>query len=238
VDFEGCSDGRSIKMILQHVSPRKMILIHGSNEAKEHLRKHCERMVKTCKMVLVPHLNQLLDVTSDTTIYKLKLKESFVDKLTFKPIGKYEIAYVDGEVISPEEATLNSNASATPNHFPGGRVLTKLEPAGTATPLVTTATAIAPPIVIPMLDVVPSNRPKIARNSVFIGEVKLSDFKQALATAGYKSEFYGGQLLTCDGTISLKRKEKSGHSRIKIEGLISDDYFKIRDLLYSQYTII
>jgi cleavage and polyadenylation specificity factor subunit 2 len=74
--------------------------------------------------------------------------------------------------------------------------------------------------------------------AVFIGEVRLADFKQVLAQSGYRSEFIGGVLVTAEGTIALKKEEVEGLPRIKIEGVISADYFKIRQLLYSQYTIL
>jgi hypothetical protein len=47
----------------------------------------------------------------------------------------------------------------------------------------------------------------IEHKSVFIGEVKLYDFKSTLANAGYRSEFYGGVLVvnTPEGPISLKK---------------------------------
>ena len=74
--------------------------------------------------------------------------------------------------------------------------------------------------------------------AVFIGEVRLADFKMILINAGYRAEFSGGMLVTADGTVSLKKEEVGGVPRIKIEGTLSDDYFKIRELLYSQYTIL
>lgn len=74
--------------------------------------------------------------------------------------------------------------------------------------------------------------------SVFIGDPKLSDFKQVLMNAGYHAELYGGVLWTCEGMIALKKEEVDGQPRIKLDGVLCDDYFKIRDLLYSQYTIL
>ena len=40
IDFEGLSDGRSVRNVLSHVAPRKLILVAGSPEATAALRSH------------------------------------------------------------------------------------------------------------------------------------------------------------------------------------------------------
>jgi len=201
VDFEGRSDGRSIKTIIQHVSPRKMILVHGSEEAKEHLKNYCEKTLKnTCKRIVCPKNNERFDVTSDSNIYKVKLKDSLYSNLEFHEVGDYKIARIDGRVhlIAPTAENLNP---------------------------------------LPLLEEIPSS--DVTGHGVsFIGDLKLADLKQVLSTVGYKSELYGGMLVTCEGSIALKKKMVNGQPRIKIEGILSEDYFKIRNLLYSQFKIL
>jgi len=71
--------------------------------------------------------------------------------------------------------------------------------------------------------------------AVFLGDVKLSDFKQVLSKAGIQAEFVEGSLVC--GDVALKREEIGGTSRINFEGILSEDYFRIRNLLYSLYEI-
>jgi hypothetical protein len=42
-------------------------------------------------------------------------------------------------------------------------------------------------------------------SAVYIGEVKLPDFKRVLESNGYKSDLYGGILITANGRIALKK---------------------------------
>lgn len=74
-----------------------------------------------------------------------------------------------------------------------------------------------------------------AHNSVFINELKLSDFKQVLMRHNINSEFSGGVLWCCNGTLALRRIDTG---KVTIEGCLSEEYYKIRELLYEQYAIV
>ncbi|KAG4994910.1 hypothetical protein JHK86_031737 [Glycine max] len=90
MNSEGRSDGRSIKNILSHVAPLKLVLVHGSAEATEHLKQHCLKHV--CPHVYAPQIEETIDVTSDLCAYKL---------------GDYEIAWVDAVVGKTENDPLS-----------------------------------------------------------------------------------------------------------------------------------
>ncbi|KAK9111424.1 hypothetical protein Scep_018943 [Stephania cephalantha] len=93
MDFEGRSDGRSIKSILAHVAPLKLVLVHGSAEATEHLKQHCLKLV--CSQVYAPQIGETIDVTSDLCAYKVQLSEGLMSNVLFKKLGDYEIAWVN-----------------------------------------------------------------------------------------------------------------------------------------------
>lgn len=73
-----------------------------------------------------------------------------------------------------------------------------------------------------------------AYGGIFIGDVKLSQLKRALTSAGIGSEFHAGGLY-CDGNILVKRRGEGGG--LVLEGSMCDTYFKIRDIVYSQYHV-
>lgn len=73
-----------------------------------------------------------------------------------------------------------------------------------------------------------------SRGGVFIGDVKLSQLKRALARANIAADFHAGGLY-CDGDILVRRQGDDGG--LVLEGSLSDQYFKIRDIVYSQYHI-
>lgn len=192
MDFEGRSDGRSIKTILAHVVPLKLVLVHGSPEATEHLRQHS---LKHVPHVFAPKLGETVDVTSDLSAYKVRLTERLMSNVLFRKLGDYELAWVDGEVGSREED-----------------ILPLLPHSGTPPP----------------------------HKAVFVGDLKLADFKQLLASKGVQAEFTAGAL-RCDGNFSVRKvggdaAQKS--QQIVFEGPLSEDYFKMRDNLYSQFYML
>lgn len=96
-------------------------------------------------------------------------------------------------------------------------------------------------------------------DSVFLNELKLSDFKQVLTKNNIISEFAGGVLWCSNGTLALKRvsAERFGLTlwkdsdciclvgslqvdagKVSIEGCLSEDYYRVRQLLYEQYAIL
>ncbi|KAL3683878.1 hypothetical protein R1sor_001900 [Riccia sorocarpa] len=186
MDYEGRSDGKSIKNILAHVAPLKLVLIHGSAEATEHLRQHCQKNV--CQFVYAPRLSETVDITSDLSAYKVRLTEGLMSNVLFRKLGEYELAWIDGEVGAEEED---------------------------------------------MLPLLPADTPP-PHKAVYVGDLWLADFKQLLATKGIQAEFAGG-LLRCGENIAVR---KSGGQQLVIEGPLSEDYYKIRELLYSQFYML
>ncbi|XP_051121439.1 cleavage and polyadenylation specificity factor subunit 2 isoform X2 [Andrographis paniculata] len=193
MDFEGRSDGSSIKKILGHVSPLKLVLVHGSAEATEHLKQHCLKSV--CQHVYAPQIEESIDVTSDLCAYKVQLSEKLMSNVLFKKLGDYEIAWVDAEVGKTNNGTLS------------------------LLPL----SASAPP-----------------HKTVLVGDIKMADFKQFLASKGFQVEFAGGAL-RCGDYVTLRKvgdsSQKGGGNiqYIILEGPLSEEYYKIRDHLYSQF---
>lgn len=63
------------------------------------------------------------------------------------------------------------------------------------------------------------------------GDLRLSDFRQTLARAGYRAEFVSG-VLVVNGKVRLR---KAGPRKVALDGVYGDDYFAVRQLLYSQF---
>ncbi|KAJ9172883.1 hypothetical protein P3X46_016077 [Hevea brasiliensis] len=197
MDYEGRSDGRSIKSILAHVAPLKLVLVHGSAESTEHLKQHCLKHV--CPQVYAPQIEETIDVTSDLCAYKVQLSEKLMSNVLFKKLGDYEIAWVDAEVGRTESGMLS------------------------LLPITTSA----PP-----------------HKSVLVGDLRMADFKQFLASKGVQVEFAGGAL-RCGEYVTLRKvgnvSQKGGGSgtqQIVIEGPLCEDYYKIREYLYSQFYLL
>lgn len=136
---------------------------------------------------------------------QVKLKESLLAMLKFCKAKNAELAWVDAEVVEPEEdSDLKKGDGATEQLFALQPVQDyKLE------------------------------RPQ--HNPLFINDLKLSDFKQVLVKNGISAEFSGGVLYCNNCSIAVKRNETG---RLSVEGSLTEDYFRIRDLLYEQYAIL
>ncbi|CAN4085894.1 unnamed protein product [Withania somnifera] len=193
MDFEGRSDGRSIKSILAHVAPLKLVLVHGSAEATEHLKQHCLKHV--CPHVYAPQLEETIDATSDLCAYKVQLSEKLMSQVLFKKLGDYEIAWLDAEVGKTENG---------------------------------------------IFSLLPLSGPAPPHKTVLVGDMKMSDFKQFLASKGIQVEF-GGGALRCGEYVTIRKvgdaSQKVGAAiqQIVLEGPLSEEYYKIREYLYSHF---
>jgi len=80
------------------VSPRKLILIRGTKSSIEELATHVKNTVSGCNAILTPRLGEEVDVTSDTNIFKIRLKDELLNSLDFRMVDDYELAWVDAVV--------------------------------------------------------------------------------------------------------------------------------------------
>jgi len=71
--------------------------------------------------------------------------------------------------------------------------------------------------------------------AVFLGEVKLPDVRKTLALEGIDSEFVGGILVCDDGSVNIR---KVSDNVLAVRGTLSQNYFYIRNVLYSHYQIV
>ncbi|KAL6127709.1 hypothetical protein ACLB2K_071072 [Fragaria x ananassa] len=197
MDFEGRSDARSVKSILSHTAPLKLVLVHGTAEATEHLKQHCLKHV--CPHVYAPQLEETIDVTSDLCAYKAQLSEGLMSNIIFKKLGENEIAWFDSEVRKTEDE---------------------------------------------MLSLQPCSTPARPHKPILVGDLKMGDFKQFLADNGVQVEFAGGAL-RCGEHVTIRKVGDASHKgggassqQIVIEGPACEDFYKIREYLYSHFYLL
>ncbi|KAK3733495.1 hypothetical protein QZH41_019405, partial [Actinostola sp. cb2023] len=99
IDFEGRSDGESIKRILTLVNPRKLILIHGDSESTEHLAEYCLTNTSIqVSQVFIPLPGETVEATGERHIYQVKLRDALVSSLQFSRARDAELAWLDGQL--------------------------------------------------------------------------------------------------------------------------------------------
>ena len=75
IDFEGRSDGDSIKRILSIVKPRQLIIVHGMPEPTAHLAEYCVKNIfLPAEKVFTPRTGECVDCTSERHIYQVIIK--------------------------------------------------------------------------------------------------------------------------------------------------------------------
>jgi len=70
IDFEGRSDGESLKQIVLALKPRRLLLVRGSTSSSK-VVLHFSKVFSDSK-VFSPKIGQCLNVTSETHIYQVK----------------------------------------------------------------------------------------------------------------------------------------------------------------------
>ncbi|XP_014272674.1 probable cleavage and polyadenylation specificity factor subunit 2 [Halyomorpha halys] len=213
IDFEGRSDGESVQKIITQLRPRRVILVRGTTENTEALEKHLQQWSEA--KIFCPKKGDIVDATTESHIYQIRLTDSLVSSLHMQKGKDSELAWIDAitkfrqkpsdTMQSAEEMEVEDDGNYT---IYNDDYLT-LEP-------------------LPLTEVNP-------HQAVFINELKLSDLKQILSRNGIESEFSGGVLWCCNGTIAIRRLESS---KVYLEGWISENYYRIREILYGQYAIL
>ena len=244
IDFEGRSDADSIKRIIGNVKPRRLILVRGLAEAISTFQSYLvSNGYMTSDRIFTPKALDLVDATTERHIYQVKLRDALVSSLRLSAPGKdgAQLAWVEAEI-----AMTNATESLMPAYEEEGEADIKMETSDASNAVVVPSPPPESIIIghqqrnnanaiklMPTLQQMPQSRLP-PHSTIFVNELKLSDFKQILMKAGVQAEFQGGVLL-CNGTVEVKRTE-AGH--IHLEGTVCDDYFKVRKLLYDQYAIL
>ncbi|KAK7103107.1 cleavage and polyadenylation specificity factor subunit 2-like [Littorina saxatilis] len=215
IDFEGRSDGDAIRRYLSTVKPRRLVLIHGTEEATSSLAEFCSTTGAVQGHVFCPSVGDVIDATTERHIYQVRLRDHLVSSLSFSRARDMELAWVDGHVsmVADKPDSLSDDVSKDKKAEEDDELKPVADVVPTLEPL--------PPTLVP------------AHSAVFINEPKLSDFKLTLTKAGIHCEF-GAGVLICNNVVAVRRES----GRIQVEGTLCEDYFKVRELLYEQYAIV
>ncbi len=182
IDFEGRSDGESLLKILSQLRPRRVVVVRGNEANTQHMIKHCERNIGA--RVFSPANGDTIDATTENHIYQVRLTEALLSQLEFQKGKDAEIAWIDGQ-IRVRDKNLEKNPLSQADQDDQVEITDETSKVLTLEPF--------------------KNEDLPIHNSVFINELKLSDFKQVLMRHNIASEFSGGVLWCANGTVTLRR---------------------------------
>ncbi|KAK9816483.1 hypothetical protein WJX72_000827 [[Myrmecia] bisecta] len=192
-DFDGRSDGRSVRTILTHVAPRHLILVHGSQAATKALQDHCTAELRSVRTrVHAPRPLETVNVSPGCSSFQVVLSDQLVSSIHMRAMGDYELSWLDG-VVGATEAGL-----------------------------------------VPELKAADDSVNETTQGGIFVGDVRLSELKAALAEKGIAAEFYNA-MLVCQGPVTIKRQAQDGE--LVLEGPLCEEYYKIREVVYGQYHV-
>ncbi|KAG1652144.1 Cleavage and polyadenylation specificity factor subunit 2 [Nymphon striatum] len=211
IDFEGRSDVDSVKKIISKIKPRSLIVVRGvSDEITNTLVKEIDSLATSIveDKIFAPVLHEIVDATTESHIYQVRLRDSVVSSLKFSKAKDVELAWMDGVIMMPRhESLLGVEANDSDDVETKMDVETEFETAQ----------------IIPTLELL-SKIQAPSHSTVFINELKLSDFKQVLLKAGIHAEFSGG-ILYCNNVVAVRRSDAG---RIHMEGCFCEDYYRVQ----------
>lgn len=173
-----------------------MVVIRGSVENIDLVAKHCSQNIGA--RVFTPHRGDIVDATTESHIYQVKLTEALVTQLQFQKGKDAEVAWIDAQVL-----VRNKKVGTVSN---GEQQNEAMEVDDQNDDVIADVLTDIPKVLT--LEPIPEHQIP-AHNSVFINELKLSDFKQVLQKNNIPSEFSGGTLWCSNSTLAIRRVSSS-----------------------------
>ncbi|XP_065323407.1 cleavage and polyadenylation specificity factor subunit 2-like isoform X2 [Gordionus sp. m RMFG-2023] len=182
IDFEGKSDGESYKKIISQIKPKQLILVHGPEHATmvmaDYFKNHPSLGIPKNK-IFCPKLNEVLNATLESRIFKVKMKDSLTSTFRFSRYKGIELSKLDSSVVyEQDEHDIEKDGD---NRIP---CLDAPNPESTE-----------------------NNDGNVKTGTHFIGDIKLTDLKQILISSGLQQVEFIGPVLVCNELIAIRKNE-------------------------------
>jgi len=217
-DSFGLADGRAMKEIVSLVAPRRLIVAYGSEEESVAVKEWAESerglMLKQSE-VYVPRNNEPVDATSDTSVYRVTLHDSLLENVAWRRMGDVYAAHVTAAIsLEKESGSIGLEYSGVDGEKDDELNKNKF--------------------------IMERSGDRSGHAAIFLGDLRISELKDALKKEiEMKSEFAGGYLCVenqeTDAVVLVK---KTGPGEVLVDAAFSQEYFKLRDILYDQFAIL
>ncbi|KIH66261.1 metallo-beta-lactamase domain protein [Ancylostoma duodenale] len=214
IEFEGRSDGESVKKLIAQMKPKQLILVHGSAQATRHLAQHCYDNNIAQGHIFTPSVGDIVDATVASHIYRILLNDELFESLEFIKVKDADLAWIDAQITArPSEVGVEREDGMEVDQ-PADAHLSDQH------------------IDKCMLSALSGEAP--FRDVVYVNDPKLSEMKQLLLNMGFSAEFSSG-VLYIGGVISIRRNEAG---RFHIEGCVGPLYLRLRDIILEQFMVL
>ncbi|KAF8312281.1 hypothetical protein DL93DRAFT_2126087 [Clavulina sp. PMI_390] len=234
VDMEGLNDGRAIKTIVPQVNPRKMIIVHASEEATASLVASCASIRTMTKEIFHPHTGEQLVVGQQSNTYSILLSDEVFENVHLSRFEDNQVGHIHGRIsIGPDSSIPTLEAATT---FAFANI------SNNANHLSSASSSSAPP---PNSKMLAPRAPSSLPQSTIIGDLKLTILKARLATLGVNAEFAGEGTLVCsapssgaDVKVQPVAVKKTGRGQVVLEGAPSQIYYLVRQEVYGLHAVV
>ncbi|EPY49380.1 cleavage factor two Cft2/polyadenylation factor CPSF-73 [Schizosaccharomyces cryophilus OY26] len=218
IDIEGLHDGRSLKTIIPQVNPRKLVLIHATDEEREDMKRTCSALSAFTKDVYLPKYGEDINVSIDVNAFSLKLSDDLIRNLIWTKVGNCEVSHMLAKIENPDESETQDleqneedvkqqNTEKEVDHLP------------VLNPVTLRSDLARAPRAAPLL----------------VGNTRLAELRKALIDQGVSAELKGEGVLLCGGVVAVR---KLSGGKISIEGGLSNQFFEVRKMIYNMLAIV
>ncbi|KAF9577847.1 cleavage and polyadenylation specificity factor subunit 2, partial [Lunasporangiospora selenospora] len=211
VDMEGRADESAMQSILQALAPRKLILVHGTEEQTEELCETYLSLTDMTREIYTPSVGEVLNVSEMTNMYKINLTDALLSSLGFTRLGEYDLAFMIGQVQIPTGSTapvlgVPQTHALLPDAQGSGQAQ-QGQPqvgAGDGTGYQQQQQSTALQLYQQHQKQLESVAMARQHRPVFVGDVILTELRdKILKPAGIQAEFMAGGILVCNGVVGL-----------------------------------
>lgn len=256
VDFSGLHDKRSLNMLIPLIQPRKLILVGGTADETTALAADCKKLLaaqigaseESAIDVYTPAMGAWVDASVDTNAWVVKLADSLVKKLKWQNVRGLGVVTVTGQLIAEALAKekliekddgANKRQKTEAEDAEAGEEVKKEEDGEDET------TGIE---VVPTLDLLPSNMASAVRSvaqPLHVGDLRLTDLRRAMQSAGYTAEFRGEGTLVINGAVAV-RKTSTGKVEVESVGIADaatmmqhrSTFYEVKRMIYDGLAVV
>lgn len=211
--YEGRCDGATLKHLLQAqcAHTQEMVLIHADQQAAREVLSYCAEHGSSME-IQHPRVGERADVTSSTSMYRIRIDDDLINALDFTDTGEYKVAAVEGVI---EEGTAPE---------PAKRRRTDVQPHRRSQ--------------LPRLRRCRPGEGAGGHRAVYIGDVALRDLSAQLKLHGWRAEFTRGSLIVGirDGGRVVVRRGSKG--TVAVGGVFTPEWFRFRERLRGNYKVL
>ncbi|KAL0936973.1 cleavage and polyadenylylation specificity [Colletotrichum truncatum] len=257
VDFSGLHDKRSLNMLIPLIQPRKLILVGGTQEETTTLAADCKKLLaaqigtseESALDVYTPSMGTWVDASVDTNAWVVKLTDNLVKKLKWQNVRGLSIVTITGQLVAEalakdkitekdDGANKRQKTEAETEDGEGVKEEDKEEK----------KEEDAEVEIIPALDLLPTNMASAVRSvaqPLHVGDLRLTDLRRAMQSAGYTAEFRGEGTLVINGAVAV-RKTNTGKVEVESVGIADaatmmqhrSTFYEVKRMIYDGLAVV